>query len=160
MEKEMDINIGDNTNKEPSKAPSLKPSTLCALWLVALLDRGNIGSANIFGIQKDLHMQGNDFNIALLIVVIVLIVFEIPCNALLKFSSPQIVLTGEIFLLGITGIGEGLVTNVAGFNAMRFFVGLFEAGIIPGIAISQRGELIHLHSHSKCLHFESVLSSV
>lgn len=74
---------------------------LFALWLVALLDRGNIGSANIFGIQKDLDMKGNDFNIALLIVVIVLIGVEIPCNALLKFSSPQIVLCAEVFLLGL-----------------------------------------------------------
>lgn len=37
---------------------------------------------------------------------------------------------------GITGIGEGLVTNVAGFNAMRFFVGLFEGGLIPGTFVS------------------------
>ncbi|ESZ98000.1 hypothetical protein SBOR_1613 [Sclerotinia borealis F-4128] len=154
MEKELDINNGGDMDREGSDSTPPKPSTptplspkeyrkfiwkidlhvlpaLFALWLVALLDRGNIGSANIFGIQKDLHMQGNDFNIALLIVVIVFIAVEIPCNALLKMSSPQIVLAGEIFLLGITGIGEGLVTNVAGFNAMRFFVGLFEAGLIP-----------------------------
>ncbi|ATZ54513.1 hypothetical protein BCIN_10g05110 [Botrytis cinerea B05.10] len=105
---------------------------LFSLWIVSVVDRGNIGSANIFGIQEDLHMKGNDFNIALLIVVICFIVFDIPCNALLKASTPQIVLTGEIFLLGIVAIGEGLVTSVAGFYAMRFFVGLFEAGLIPG----------------------------
>lgn len=75
------------------------PALFC-LWIVSVVDRGNIGSANIFGIQEDLRMKGNDFNIALLIVVICFIVFDIPCNALLKASTPQIVLTGEIFLLG------------------------------------------------------------
>lgn len=105
----------ESTPPRPSTPSSLSPKAyrnfiwkidlhvlpaLLALWLVALLDRGNIGSANIFGIQKDLNMQGNDYNIAILIFVIVLICVEIPCNALLRFGSPQVILAGEIFLLG------------------------------------------------------------
>ncbi|TGO45861.1 hypothetical protein BCON_0360g00050 [Botryotinia convoluta] len=155
MEKASELTNGDNVNQGISEVFSPTPPTpiplspeqyrkliwkidlhvlpaLFTLWIVAVVDRGNIGSANIFGIQEDLHMQGNDFNMALLIVVICFIVFDIPCNALLKASTPQIVITSETFLLGIVAIGEGLVTNLAGFYAMRFFVGLFETGLIPG----------------------------
>ena len=74
---------------------------LFALWFVSLIDRLNIGSAKIFGIEKDLNMnpKGNDFNIALIIVMIPLIVFEIPSNWLLKKLSPSKVLAAESVLL-------------------------------------------------------------
>jgi hypothetical protein len=76
-----------------------------ALWFVSLIDRINIGSANIFGLQKDLHMnpKSNDFNIALIIVVIGLITFELPSNYLLKKTSPSKVLAAESLLLGESG---------------------------------------------------------
>ena len=35
-------------------------------------------------------------------------------------------------LIAIFTIGEGVITNFAGLKAMRFFVGVFEAGLIPG----------------------------
>jgi len=75
---------------------------LFALWFVSLIDRVNIGSANIFGIQPDLHMniKSNDFNIALIIVTIGLITMEIPSNWLLKKTSPSKVLATESLLLG------------------------------------------------------------
>jgi hypothetical protein len=75
---------------------------LFALWFVSLIDRINIGSANIFGLQKDLHMdpKSNGFNIALIIVVIGLITFEVPSNYLLKKTSPSKVLAAESLLLG------------------------------------------------------------
>ena len=75
---------------------------LFALWFVSLVDRINIGSAKIFGIEKDLHMniKGNDFNIALIIVTIGLITMEVPSNYLLKRTSPSIVLATQSLLLG------------------------------------------------------------
>jgi hypothetical protein len=75
---------------------------LFALWFVSLIDRINIGSAKIFGLEKDLHMnpKGNDFNIALIIVIIGLITMEVPSNYLLKKTSPSIVLASQSFLLG------------------------------------------------------------
>ena len=75
---------------------------LFALWFVSLIDRINIGSANIFGIQKDLHMnpKSNDFNIALIIVLVGLITCEVPSNWLLKKTSPSKVLALESFILG------------------------------------------------------------
>jgi hypothetical protein len=75
---------------------------LFALWFVSLIDRLNIGSAKIFGLEKDLHMnpKGNDFNVALVIVMAGLLTMEVPSNYLLKRTSPSIVLAGQCFLLG------------------------------------------------------------
>lgn len=75
---------------------------LFALWFVSLIDRINIGSANIFGIQKDLNMnpRSNQFNVALIIVLIGLITCEVPSNYLLKKTSPSKVLALESLILG------------------------------------------------------------
>lgn len=75
---------------------------LFALWFVSLIDRINIGSANIFGIQKDLKMnpKSNDFNVALIVVLVGLITCEVPSNWLLKKTSPSKVLAAQSFLLG------------------------------------------------------------
>lgn len=75
---------------------------LFALWFVSLIDRINIGSANIFGLQKDLKMnpKSNQFNVALIIVLIGLITCEVPSNYLLKKTSPSKVLALESFILG------------------------------------------------------------
>jgi hypothetical protein len=40
---------------------------LCLLLMTAFLDRINIGNAPIMGLEKDLHMKGNNFNVALLV---------------------------------------------------------------------------------------------
>jgi hypothetical protein len=81
---------------------------LFARWFVSLIDRINIGSAKIFGLEKDLHMnvEENDFNIALIIVVIGLIIMEVPSNSLLKKTSPSIVLAAQSLLLGASGFSQ------------------------------------------------------
>lgn len=40
---------------------------LFGLWLLAFIDRSNIGNAKIDGLVTDLHLTGNKFNIALTI---------------------------------------------------------------------------------------------
>jgi hypothetical protein len=38
---------------------------LFGLWLLAFIDRSNIGNARIDGLAEDLHLDSNKFNIAL-----------------------------------------------------------------------------------------------
>ncbi|KAG8167310.1 hypothetical protein KVR01_002999 [Diaporthe batatas] len=103
-------------------------------WFVSLIDRLNIGSAKIFGIEKDLHMdpRGTDFNVVLVTTMVGLILFDVPSNYLLKNMRPSWVLTAENFLLGILTLAQGLATTFTGLAALRFFVGALEAGLIPG----------------------------
>lgn len=107
----------DSTSPSPVPVPDMTPMQyrkliwkldlhllppLFALWFVSLIDRINIGSAKIFGIEADLHMnpKSNQFNIALIIVLVGLISMELPSNYLLKKTSPSKVLAIESLLLG------------------------------------------------------------
>jgi len=50
---------------------------LFVLFLLAFLDRTNIGNARIQGLTKDLDMHGTDYNIALFVFFIPYILFEV-----------------------------------------------------------------------------------
>ena len=97
------------------------------LFMLTFLDRTNIGNAKIQGMTEDLHMKGNDYNIALFIFFIPYILFEVPCNIIIKRVRPSTWLSGIMALWGIVTIGQGLVRTKGGLVAMRFLLGLFEA---------------------------------
>lgn len=105
---------------------------LCLLYLLAFLDRVNIGNAKSFGLIADLNLKSVEYNTALTIFFVPYILFEIPSNILLKKLSPRIWLSTCMFLFGIAILCQGLVQNYSGLLATRFFLGLFEAGMFPG----------------------------
>ncbi|KAH8727171.1 major facilitator superfamily domain-containing protein [Phaeosphaeriaceae sp. PMI808] len=108
---------------------------LFLLFLLAFLDRTNIGNAKIQGLTKDLDMEGRNahrYNIALFVFFIPYILFEVPSNLALKKLAPSTWLSLIMVLWGVATIGMGLVKNFAGLVAMRLLVGLFEAGLFPG----------------------------
>lgn len=61
------------------------------------------------------------------------ILFEVPSNIIIKKISPSLWLASITVLWGISTVGMGLVKNVHGLIACRVLLGLFEAGIVPGI---------------------------
>ncbi|KAL4801269.1 major facilitator superfamily domain-containing protein [Aspergillus unguis] len=108
---------------------------LMVLYLLAFLDRINIGNARLQGLEDDLGMEGNDYNLALFIFFIPYILCEIPCNLIMKKLAPSTWLSsimtfwGEI---GIITICQGFVHNNGALMACRFLIGVFEAGFLPG----------------------------
>lgn len=60
------------------------------------------------------------------------ILFEVPSNLLIKRIAPSTWLSLLMVCWGIATIGQGLITNNAGLQAMRFLLGFFEAGFFPG----------------------------
>ncbi|OJD34527.1 mfs transporter [Diplodia corticola] len=105
---------------------------LTILFLLAFLDRTNIGNARIQGLTEELGMTGNDYNVALLVFFVPYILFEIPSNLILKRVAPSTWLSLIMALWGICTMGQGLVSSFGGLVAMRVLVGLFEAGLFPG----------------------------
>jgi MFS family permease len=61
------------------------------------------------------------------------IVFEIPSNILLKKFSPRKWLSCCGIMFGIVTTVQGLTQNFSGILATRFFLGLFETAIFPGL---------------------------
>ncbi|KAJ4348339.1 uncharacterized protein N0V89_009713 [Didymosphaeria variabile] len=105
---------------------------LFVLFLLAFLDRSNIGNAKIQGLTTDLKMVGSDYNIALFVFFIPYILFEVPSNLILKKMAPSTWLSSIMVLWGICTLGQGLVRNFGSLVALRVLIGLFEAGLFPG----------------------------
>ncbi|KAF2466497.1 MFS general substrate transporter [Lindgomyces ingoldianus] len=105
---------------------------LFVLFLLAFLDRTNIGNARIQGLTEDLNMHGSDYNIALFVFFIPYILFEVPSNLIIKKLAPSTWLSLIMVLWGICTIGMGLVNTFGGLIAMRVLLGFFEAGLFPG----------------------------
>lgn len=105
---------------------------LALLYLVAFLDRGNIGNARLAGLEADLNMTPGDYALALSVFFIAYNLCEVPANLMLKKLSPKIWLSLIVTLFGICMIGMGLITNFEGLLAMRVLLGVFEAGLFPG----------------------------
>ena len=108
---------------------------LSLLYLLSFLDRTNIGNARLAGLEDDLGMdeEGKDYNMALTIFFIGYAVAEPITNALLKRLTPRIFFTGIIFIWGMIMTLMGLVENRAGLLAARWFLGIAEAGLFPGV---------------------------
>ncbi|KFH44059.1 putative transporter -like protein [Hapsidospora chrysogenum ATCC 11550] len=108
--------------------------TICLLYLFCFIDRANIGNARIAGMDMDLGMKGFDYNATLSMFYVSYIVFEMPSNVLCKWMGPGWFLPLLTVLFGICSIGSGLVQTVPQMMGVRFLLGMFEAGMLPGIA--------------------------
>ncbi|GJN71835.1 hypothetical protein PLIIFM63780_005831 [Purpureocillium lilacinum] len=108
--------------------------TVSLLYLFCFIDRANLGNARIAGLEKDLHFKGYDYNASVSIFYISYILFEIPANILCKWMKPGWFLPLTSLCFGITSLGTAFVKTTPQLMAVRFLLGIFEAGMMPGIA--------------------------
>jgi len=113
------------------------------------LDRTNIGNAKIDGLQKSLgNMSTGRYNACLSIFFVSYALFEPLCNILLKRLKPSIFIPIIMFVFlglkytrliilrviwGCVMTAMGYVENWSGLMAARWFLGMAEAGLYPGI---------------------------
>ncbi|KEZ40028.1 Major facilitator superfamily transporter [Scedosporium apiospermum] len=103
------------------------------LYLLSFLDRSNVGNARIEGLTTDVHMTGNEYLTGLTVYFIGYVLFEIPCNIILKKTTPRIWLPTLTVAWGIVATLMGVVTSLPGFLVSRFFLGVTESGLFPGV---------------------------
>ncbi|KAM0816538.1 hypothetical protein AB5N19_02340 [Seiridium cardinale] len=80
------------------------------MFLFCFIDRANIGNARLAGLEKDLGMKAND------------------SNAANSWYLPVVTMA-----FGLTSIGIAYVHNFSELAGVRFLLGIFEAGVMPGI---------------------------
>lgn len=104
------------------------------LYLLSFLDRGNIGNAKIEGLDTDLKLVGNQYNIALTVFFIFYASLEVPSNIILKHVNPAIFIPATMTLWSIVMVCMGTVNNYHQLLATRCLLGIFEAPSFPGIS--------------------------
>ncbi|KAJ5693150.1 hypothetical protein N7462_002573 [Penicillium macrosclerotiorum] len=107
---------------------------LSLLFLAGFLDRTNVGNAKIEGLQEALQMTNGQYNASLSIFFVSYALFEPLTNVVLKRLGPRIFIPGIILAWGIIMTLTGLVQNFSGLMTARWFLGLAEAGLPPGLS--------------------------
>ncbi|KUJ17625.1 retrograde regulation protein 2 [Mollisia scopiformis] len=108
--------------------------TVSLLYLFCFIDRANIGNAKLAGLEKDLGLKGYDYNRVLSVFYISYIIFEIPSNMACKWIGPGWFIPTISLGFGICSICTAFVHNIHSASGVRFLLGMFEAGMMPGIA--------------------------
>src|SRR5205809_7375726 len=103
-------------------------------YIVAYLDRINIGFAALT-MNKELAISSKQFGLVAGIFFFGYFLFEIPSNLLLHKLGARIWIARILITLGILAMLTGLVQSVSQLYAVRFLLGLAEAGYFPGIAL-------------------------
>ncbi|KAB2580088.1 putative mfs transporter protein [Lasiodiplodia theobromae] len=108
--------------------------TVAFLYLFCFIDRANIGNARLAGLEKDLGLEGYDYNLLLTVFYISYIVFELPSNVCCKWLGPGWFIPSISLGFGICSVCTAFVHDIHSASGVRFLLGAFESGMLPGIA--------------------------
>ncbi|KAK0673657.1 major facilitator superfamily domain-containing protein [Cercophora samala] len=105
--------------------------TVGAMYCISLMDRTNLGAANIAGMGVDLVLIGNRYSLISLLFFVTYIVFQPPSTILVRKIGPRMHLAVITILWGAVMIGMGFVENWQQMAGMRLLLGVLEAGFFP-----------------------------
>ncbi|KAB8229881.1 hypothetical protein BDV23DRAFT_178995 [Aspergillus alliaceus] len=113
----------------PSQGGSSSPSNLILMHLLNILDRNNLSQARLDTLEKDLGVQGTDYNLATSILFVGYLLTQLPSNLLLTRVRPSV----------IPGVCKGHLgcelCPSSGYSIicwLRFFLGFVEEPLFPG----------------------------
>ena len=104
------------------------------LYIISFLDRINIGFAALT-MNEELAITSKQFGLVAGIFFMGYFLFEIPSNLLLHKLGARIWIARILITWGILAMLTGFVHSVHQLYAVRFLLGLAEAGYFPGIAL-------------------------
>jgi MFS family permease len=130
----MSVSLGNDV----LEGPTLRRVTvrlvplLIALYLVNYLDRTNLGIAKA-EVSADLQLSATMFGLASGIFFIGYVLVEVPSNlALVRFGARRW-LARIAVSWGIVAVAIGFAPNAHTLLALRFLLGVAEAGLFPGV---------------------------
>ncbi|EAU32566.1 conserved hypothetical protein [Aspergillus terreus NIH2624] len=103
------------------------------LYLFSFLDRVNIGNARLYGMEEDLGLVGDQYQIAVSILFVTYCLFEVPSNLVIKKLKPSRYIATITVLWGIIATLTGITQKYADLIAVRLLLGIMEAGLFPGL---------------------------
>ncbi|WDF35305.1 MFS transporter (plasmid) [Arthrobacter agilis] len=103
-------------------------------YMISYLDRTNIGFAKL-QMADDLQFSEAAYGLGAGIFFIGYVLFEIPSNLLMTRIGARRTLVRIMILWGIASGATAFVTTPMQFYIVRFLLGMFEAGFVPGILL-------------------------
>ncbi|GAB7356839.1 hypothetical protein MBLNU459_g7713t1 [Dothideomycetes sp. NU459] len=104
---------------------------LCITFGLQYLDKVTVSYAAVYGMRKDLGLVGQEYSWVTSIFYLGYLVAEAPASYLLGRMPIRVFAGVSIFIWGVMVILCASTKNFAGIMALRFFMGVFEAGIGP-----------------------------
>ncbi|UNI17029.1 hypothetical protein JDV02_003408 [Purpureocillium takamizusanense] len=104
------------------------------LYIMCYMDRSNIGNAKVAGMSKELHLTGEQYNIALTMFFIPYALLEVPSNFILKLLRPSLWIGILMLAWGTVMTLFGVVQSFPGLTVARAALGVAEAGFFPASA--------------------------
>ncbi len=107
---------------------------LVFLFVLAWIDRVNVGFAKLQMLQ-DLQFSEAVYGLGAGIFFIGYFLFEVPSNLLLEKIGARKTLARITILWGLASMAMIFVKTPTQFYALRFLLGVFEAGFFPGVVL-------------------------
>lgn len=132
-----DLQLEDWRKTEKRIVRILDCTLLPTLWITYLnnyLDRTNISQAMTAGLDEDLNLGEDDFNTALSLLTVGYMLAQLPSNLLLTRVRPSIYLPCTVLVWSAVSACTAAATNAQTLFVIRFFLGIAEAPLFPGVS--------------------------
>ncbi|KAH8799083.1 major facilitator superfamily domain-containing protein [Xylogone sp. PMI_703] len=107
---------------------------LAGSFLIAYLDRNNIGNARVMGMQNDLLLSDKQFFNCLMIFFIGYIVLQLPANLAMRVVAPSYQIgSGACILFGVCSMSLAAARNYGPVMGLRVLIGIWEAFVQVGL---------------------------
>ncbi|KAF3397428.1 hypothetical protein DPV78_008314 [Talaromyces pinophilus] len=138
------------------------------LNVLSLMGRTNIGAALIQELPADLHLTAMKVFLATTMPLVMLILFEVPSNLLMKWLEVKFNLSYMRYLsfitvcLGLVTLGQAFDKTYSALLATRFVIGIFDAGLIPGcvFVLSLYYPSVHMQWRMSILMVANLVSNI
>jgi len=104
------------------------------LYIVAYLDRVNVGFAAL-QMNEDLGLSDAVYGLGAGIFFIGYFIFEVPSNLILERVGARVWIARIMITWGVISAAMFLVTGPYSYYALRFLLGVAEAGFFPGMIL-------------------------
>ncbi len=105
---------------------------LCLVYFIAYLDRVNVSFAALT-MNADLGISDSAYGLGAGIFFVAYFLFEVPSNFALKRFGARLWIARIMVTWGLISMGMAFITGPKSFYAMRFLLGVAEAGFFPGM---------------------------
>ena len=107
---------------------------MCVCYFLAYIDRTNIGIAALT-MNDDLGISATAFGLGAGLFFAGYVLFEVPSNLVMHRVGARIWMSRIMVTWGLVATGTALIQGESSFFAVRFLLGVAEAGFFPGMIL-------------------------